>query len=78
MEAVIHRERLAELERLLRDIVDNPTVLTDDDFDETLSIIINKVDSLWNDAKNAATSGGMNYLLVTLTCPPLTHSPNVN
>ena len=33
----IHRERLAELERLLADIVSNPTVLNDEQFERTLN-----------------------------------------
>ena len=54
----VHRERLSELERLLKDILNNPTVLSDDAFEEKMATVINMVDSLWNDAKNAASSGG--------------------
>lgn len=54
----VHRERLAELERLLADIVSNPTVLNDEDFEETLSTVMTQVDQLWEDAREAAKSGG--------------------
>lgn len=54
----IHRERLAELERLLADIVSNPTVLNDEDFEETLSTVMIQVEQLWTDAREAAKSGG--------------------
>ncbi|KAG7171849.1 Laminin subunit gamma-1-like 1 [Homarus americanus] len=54
----IHRERLAELERLLADIVSNPTVLNDEDFEETLATVISQVEQLWDDAREAAHSGG--------------------
>ncbi|XP_071512701.1 laminin subunit gamma-1 isoform X2 [Panulirus ornatus] len=54
----VHRERLAELERLLSDIVSNPTVLDDDDFDETLRTVMSQVEQLWDDAREAARSGG--------------------
>ncbi|KAK8729191.1 hypothetical protein OTU49_008671 [Cherax quadricarinatus] len=53
-----HRERLAELERLLADIVSNPTVLNDEDFEKTLSTVMTQVEQLWADAREAARSGG--------------------
>lgn len=57
----IHRERLAELERLLADIVSNPTVLNDEDFEETLSTVMTQVEQLWEDAREAARSGGETF-----------------
>ncbi|XP_069161690.1 laminin subunit gamma-1 isoform X3 [Procambarus clarkii] len=54
----VHRERLAELERLLADIVSNPTVLNDEDFEETLVSVTTQVEQLWGDAREAARSGG--------------------
>lgn len=54
----IHREQLAELERLLTDIVSNPTVLNDEDFEQTLNSVLERVNQLWEDAKNAANAGG--------------------
>ncbi|XP_066981652.1 laminin subunit gamma-1 isoform X2 [Macrobrachium rosenbergii] len=54
----IHGERLAELERLLADIVSNPTVLSDEAFEETLRSVLVQVEELWNDAREAAKSGG--------------------
>lgn len=59
----VHRERLAELERLLADIVSNPTVLNDEDFEETLSTVMTQVDQLWEDAREAARSGGKSFFL---------------
>ncbi|KAB7502509.1 Laminin subunit gamma-1 [Armadillidium nasatum] len=54
----VHRERLAELERLLSDIISNPTVLNDIAFEDALNSVMADVDQLWNDAQAAATSGG--------------------
>uniref|UniRef100_A0A6A7FTH6 Laminin subunit gamma-1-like isoform X1 n=3 Tax=Hirondellea gigas TaxID=1518452 RepID=A0A6A7FTH6_9CRUS len=54
----IHRERLAELERLLADIVSNPTVLNDDDFERALTSVMARVEELWEDAKDAANAAG--------------------
>lgn len=54
----IHRERLAELERLLQDILIRPTVLNDEIFEETLATVLSQVEELWEDAKEAARSGG--------------------
>ncbi|CAL4069011.1 unnamed protein product [Meganyctiphanes norvegica] len=54
----IHRERLAELERLLDDIVTNPTVLSDEDFEDTLQTVQTMVEKLYNDAYTATSSGG--------------------
>lgn len=54
----IHRERLAELERLLQDIILHPTVLNDEIFEETLATVTSQVEQLWNDAQEAARSGG--------------------
>lgn len=54
----IHRERLAELERLLSDIISNPTVLNDIAFEDALNSVMADVDKLWSDAQAAATSGG--------------------
>ncbi|KAF2367040.1 Laminin IV [Trinorchestia longiramus] len=53
----IHRERLAELERLLADIVNNPTVLNDQDFERALAGVITSVRELWEDASRAADLG---------------------
>ncbi|RXG52055.1 Laminin subunit gamma-1 [Armadillidium vulgare] len=53
----VHRERLAELERLLSDIISNPTVLNDIAFEDALNSVMADVDQLWNDAQAAATSG---------------------
>ncbi|KAK3862970.1 hypothetical protein Pcinc_031206 [Petrolisthes cinctipes] len=53
-----HRERLAELERILNDIESSPTVPNDRDFDETLTLVMEEVEQLWADAKQAAHSGG--------------------
>lgn len=54
----IHRERLAELERLLQDILIHPTVLNDEIFEETLATVMSQVEELWDDAQEAARSGG--------------------
>ncbi|XP_018015390.1 laminin subunit gamma-1 isoform X2 [Hyalella azteca] len=54
----IHRERLAELERLLADIVSNPTVLNDQDFERALALVMTSVQDLWDDASRAADLGG--------------------
>lgn len=57
--ASVHREKLAELERLLADILNTPTVLNDEDFDSTLTVIMQQVEVLWEDAKEASRSGGL-------------------
>ncbi|KAK7082221.1 Laminin subunit gamma-1 [Halocaridina rubra] len=70
----IHRERLAELERLLADIVSNPTVLNDEDFEETLRTVMSQVEQLWNDAREAARSGEVQFpqpLIVGRHPPPV-------
>lgn len=54
----MHRERLAELERLLQDILIHPTVLNDEVFEETLTTVMSQVEDLWNAAQDAARSGG--------------------
>lgn len=54
----VHRERLAELERLLQDILIHPTVLNDEVFEETLSTVMSQVENLWKDAQEAARSEG--------------------
>uniref|UniRef100_A0A0P4W2M2 Laminin subunit gamma-1 n=1 Tax=Scylla olivacea TaxID=85551 RepID=A0A0P4W2M2_SCYOL len=54
----VHRERLAELERLLQDILIHPTVLNDEDFEETLSTVMSQVENLWKDAQEASRSEG--------------------
>ena len=54
----MHRERLAELERLLQDILIHPTVLNDEVFEETLTTVMSQVEDLWKDAQEAAHSEG--------------------
>lgn len=54
----LHRERLAELERLLQDILTNPTVLNDEMFEKTLTTVMVQVEDLWNATQEAARSGG--------------------
>ena len=53
----IHCERLAELERLLDDIVNNPTFLNDENFDVRLDVQ-KMVEELFKDAVTATSSGG--------------------
>lgn len=70
----IHRERLAELERLLQDIIIHPTVLNDDIFEKTLTTVTSQVEELWNDAQEAARSGGE---AMTGACISVTNVSNV-
>lgn len=71
----VHRERLAELERLLADIVSNPTVLNDEDFEETLSTVMTQVDQLWEDAREAARSGGKSFFYLCIEEVNINRSP---
>ncbi|KAJ9596346.1 hypothetical protein L9F63_012621, partial [Diploptera punctata] len=52
----VHRAKLEELEKVLLDIANNPTVISDEDFEKKLKDVQDIVDRLWKDAKQGAGS----------------------
>ncbi|XP_067003262.1 laminin subunit gamma-1 [Anabrus simplex] len=57
-----HRQKLAELEKVLNDIASSPTVISDEEFDKKLNEVERIVDDLWNDAKRGAGTGDKSLL----------------
>lgn len=51
-----HRVRLKELEKVLTDIASNPTVISDQDFENKLKDVQGIVEQLWNEARHGAGS----------------------
>ncbi|PSN35327.1 Laminin subunit gamma-1, partial [Blattella germanica] len=49
-----HRAKLEQLQSVLRDIANNPTVISDEDFEKKLKDVQAIVDRLWNEAKHGA------------------------
>jgi laminin gamma 1 len=56
------RKKLEEMEKLLEDIANTPTVHNDSDFEKKLAQVQQRVDQLWTDAKSA-TGGDDKSLL---------------
>jgi len=48
-----HRVKLNEMEKILEEIANTPTVTDDLDFERKLSQVQDRVDQLWKDAKSA-------------------------
>lgn len=56
------RKKLSEMEKLLEDIANTPTVIDDVDFERKLAQVQERVDQLWTDARSA-TGGDDKSLL---------------
>lgn len=55
-----HRVKLKELEKVLSDIASNPTVISDQDFENKLKEVERIMEQLWNEARHGA--GSMIYM----------------
>lgn len=61
-----HRANLNELNNVLRNIADNPTVISDVDFEENLKKVIASVEQLWKDALSGARGELSNLSFIIL------------
>lgn len=48
-----HREDLRNLTYELKEVKDNPTVISDIDFDQKLNSVLTRIEDLWRDAKDS-------------------------
>lgn len=48
-----HREDLRNLTTVLKEVKDNPTVISDIDFDQKLNSVLTRIEDLWRDAQDS-------------------------
>jgi hypothetical protein len=56
--------KLKELGKVLSDIANNPTVISDQDFEKKLKDVQGVVEALWNEARHGA--GSMSHVKILL------------
>lgn len=61
-----HRDRLAELHHLLDNISSNPTVISDDRFEQELNFVQKAVNDLWSKTKERV-GGNLKNLKLNLS-----------
>jgi coxsackievirus/adenovirus receptor len=61
-----HLAKLQELENVLSNIASNPTLISDQGFENKLKDVQGFVEGLWNDARHGA--GSMSHIKVLLAC----------